>query len=82
MLFATLGIALATITAGIVVWQTYDPERSRQLPVFPEPSPSPMGQYDRAAVSCDAPVCADIGKYVNMWFINMWRKWELIDGHD
>ncbi|XP_021944115.1 scoloptoxin SSD14 isoform X3 [Folsomia candida] len=64
VLFATLGIALATITAGIVVWQTYDPERSRQLPVFPEPSPSPMGQYDRAAVSCDAPVCADIGKDV------------------
>lgn len=60
MVFAGVGVVLATLTAGIVLWQTLEPINT--LPKFPDPSSSPMGSYATAAVSCDAPLCADIGK--------------------
>ncbi len=66
LVFAVVGVTLTGITAGIVIWQTRinDDKDSavKQLPVFPDPSPSEMGAYEKASISCDAPVCANIGK--------------------
>lgn len=72
MIFIATFTALAVVgvTAGIVLWQDLkaDDDNNDQVtvdpPQMPPPSESELGQYSQAAVSCDAPVCAQIGKWV------------------
>jgi gamma-glutamyltranspeptidase/glutathione hydrolase/leukotriene-C4 hydrolase len=50
-------VIIVSLTVGIVIWQTHGKSEKSNSP--PEVG---YGEYQNAAVSCDAPLCSEIGK--------------------
>lgn len=45
-------------------WCRFQGKSGRTLPLWPNPSLSPLGKYEKAAVAADNQFCSEIGRYL------------------